>query len=133
MTEVISFVVENWYWVLLGIILLPSLCWQLLVSVVSGVGDGLQIESFNTRFLKYSEFWKWGVRQRGWSNETGWGRILSNKFTRIVNLVSLFWIWGYVLFLVTFAISRFLKWIYKLVAFLVLSVLACIRKVWKAV
>ena len=133
MTHVISFVVENWYWVLLGIILLPSLCWQVLASVVSGVGDGLQIESFNTRFLKYSEFWTWGIRQKGWSKETGWGRIISNKFTRIVNLVSLFWIWGYVLFLVTFAISRFLKWIYKLVAFLVLSVLACIRKVWKAV
>ena len=112
MTQYWNVVIENWYWFALGLLLLPAFCQQMLFSVVFGAVIGFEGDKYSETPYKYGIFFKESVRQGG-GYATGWKRIFENKFNRLINLVTLYWMWGYVLLLLAYAAGIIVRWIWQ--------------------
>ena len=131
MTQVFN--TESWYYIVMGIVLFPTLCWQVLGSVIAGLASHLT-RALGDSLHRYGEFWKYVVRQDGRADQEliWYEAIFINKFTRLMNLVSFYWVWGYLLFLICAGISILLKWGIELISLIFSSIYKGIKFLYKA-
>ena len=106
MTQIVNFAVNNW-WIFAGIALLPTLFWALWPFVY-----GIINPKDAKEFLPYKEYWDAtiipgkGERKHHW-----WEWLIATKFVRLMNRITLLWIWGYLLFLVGYGIGTAIHWL----------------------
>ena len=93
MQNIIAFASENWYWIIAAILILPTVCWHLLaLYVVIFQKDGIDI-------LQYEEYWHQLIKLENVSS-CGIKIFHNNKLIRLMNLVSLSFIWGFIMLII---------------------------------
>ena len=107
MGNMINFVVSNpWMWVLVALALIP-LGWGLFVFAVQLYSSARGEECVE----RYHCFWEYCVRLDRDSYHRGWAKLFYNKFMRLLMIVSLYFVWGYVLVLLGLALG----WLFKII------------------
>ena len=91
-----DFVISNWYYFVAGIILLPSALWAIFCIVWGGLISGWwDPEKLSEPLWKYRHFWRFCVKFDGVIYDWGWKGTL-RKVGTLINLITFFWVWGYV-------------------------------------
>lgn len=108
MNIVINVCAENWMWIVGGIaaifILGPTLFWGIATAVVAIYSP----DSFNP---EYSEYWGNYVRVR-FRKPNLVEKWLGSKIVRLLNLITLQFIWGYILFLIGYGLGKLLRLVF---------------------
>ena len=98
---VIEFVINYWGWIVTALLLIPNLMWW-LETIAWNFEHGLD----GARALSFRIFWYESTRiDENWEKE--WLR----KFLVFINLISLFWLWGYILSFIARVIGRVVRWL----------------------
>lgn len=108
MANVWNFVIEYWYYVLVGMLILPNLLWQLFAVIFGGFQSAWD-NQWTEKVTTYHYFWRTCVKLDGVLSNWGWKDTL-RKLGVLINLITLFWVWGYIATLVVAAISFIARW-----------------------
>lgn len=111
MEKILEFAINNWWIIVIGIAILPTIIWALIPFVVALVKPS-EVDDL----IPYKRYWKYIVRLDDISySSSNWGKIvhwvLGNWFVRLINLISFLWVWGYVLFIIGYAVGVALHWL----------------------
>lgn len=113
MTQIVNFAVNNWWIIIAGIAILPTAIWAIIV-LIAGIVDPEGVEST----FRFKDFWREIVKLKDvrdpwrpsfWRKILHW--LLANKLVVIVNILSLFWAWGYVLQFIGYGIGKTIHWL----------------------
>lgn len=110
MANIIEFAINNW-WIIIAIVILPTVTWALIPF-----GYALVQPKEVENLLVFNDYWRYLVKLEGIRDSSGkWAKFLhwtmANKFVRMVNIISLMFIWGYVLLLIGYSLG----WLIRLV------------------
>lgn len=122
MANVWNFVIENWYWCA-SIILLPNIFWWITSIVGGGWENGWK---YNEKFtIPWSEYSKYYIKLHGISLSSSCKGWIDNlrKIVVLINFISLYCIWGYVLVSISSLIFYSVKQIYT-------KITGTIRNIW---
>lgn len=114
MENICNFIVSNWWQIIIIIAMLPTLIWGLLLIAGPIADDGYEL-------AYYPDFWNFIVCQQDildYPRKTFGAKLLCNRFVVVMNFISLFFIWGYVLTLIgclLYTIWRPIRWFFKLI------------------
>ncbi len=94
MEQMFNFVVCNWWAMVLvvAIFIFPSI----LGLVFLGIAFKMGFEAPKVGDLSYRYFWQ-AIRTQTDSSDSWWERLLFHKYSRMTFLVSLFFVWGYII------------------------------------
>ena len=112
MESILNFITNYWWQILIVIAMLPTLFWGLLLIAGPIADDGYELAN-------YPDFWRFIVCQEDiidYPRKNFGAKIICNHFVVVMNFISLFFIWGYILVLigcVFLAIWRTLRWPFK--------------------
>ena len=112
MESILDFLATYWWAVIIGIAMLPTLFWGVIMLIGSIADDSYLLAN-------YKDFWRIIVMQedvRDAIEKTFVQKIFLNWYVVITNLISLFFIWGYVLVLIgclLLAIWRCIRWPFR--------------------
>lgn len=126
--NVINFVVENWYWF---VVLVPSTLWAAFCIVWGGFCTGWWLKEYTDPLWRYRNFWRFCVKLDGVLSDWGWKGVL-RKIATLINLVTLFWAWGYVAMLIFAAVGFIARWSWKGIKALFGGLGHLISNCWKA-
>lgn len=96
MESILNFITNYWWAIIIVIAMLPTLFWGLLLIAGPIVDDGYELAC-------YSDFWRILVCQEGivdYPRKNFGAKLLYNRFVVVMNFISLFFIWGYVMVLI---------------------------------
>ena len=102
--------VESWYFVVVVLLLLPNALSWIIFTIAGGFVQGYTGDDYEPLY-KYHHFWSTLVKfgWLGYKWDYGWRRAI-RKIAVIINLISLFWVWGYVVTLIFCAIGFIARW-----------------------
>ena len=123
-----SWATTNWYWIVAVLLLIYPMIYGVLC-----VGISL-LEGFekDPRLVVPKTFWNDVVRYKSYSSGLSWSMLLVNKWQRFCLLITLFFVWGYVIFLVTWGLGWILGRMWNLLVSAYQWFIEIAKRLWEA-